>query len=425
MTARVGSMHAEERVRVLQRKLYRAAKAQPSRRFGVLYDKVCLKEVLEAAWDRVRRNRGSAGIDGETIADIEVYGVERFLEELQEELRTQRYRPEPVRRVYIPKPDGRRRPLGIPRVRDRVAQAAVRIVIEPLFEASFRSGSFGFRPKRGAKQAIAEIRQEVNRGRDEVIDLDLKSYFDTIDQTFLMKLVMRRVRDPRVLRLIRRWLRAGVMLDGHREDTVVGTPQGGVISPLLANIFLHPLDLYWEREMRATRMVRYADDLVVLCPRGHAEKAMPELRRFLVRMRLTVNEEKTRLTTAQEGFDFLGVHFRKRPTRRDARRWYCYAWPSRRSMQRIRDKVRTAVGVETQLSLAEKVGYLNPILRGWGNYFRCLNSSEQFVKVDHYVREKLWRRLRRKHKDPGRRLSTGLLRQAGLYHLSGTISYAR
>jgi RNA-directed DNA polymerase len=309
-------MHAEEKVRVLQRKLYRAANAQPGRTFRVLYDKVCMREVLQTAWERVRRNRGSAGIDGETIRDIEAYGVERFLDELREELRSGRYRPQPVRRVFIPKPDGRQRPLGIPRVRDRVAQAAVRLVIEPLFEASFRPGSYGFRPKRDAGQAIQAIRDGVHRGFNEVIDLDLKNYFDTIDQGVLMKLVARRVSDPRVLRMIRRWLRAGVMLEGRREETLVGTPQGGVISPLLANIYLHPLDVYSERWMKKTRMVRYADDLVVLWPKGHAQKTMLEIRRFLARLRLTVNEEKTRITTAREGFDFLGVHFRERPSRR-------------------------------------------------------------------------------------------------------------
>lgn len=191
-----GSMHAIEKVRVLQRKLYRAAKAQPERTFGVLYEKVYSKEVLSYAWEQVRRNRGSAGIDNETIEDVEAYGVDRLLEELHEELRARRYRPRPVLRVFTPKPDGRQRPLGIPRVRDRIVQAAVRAVIEPLFEASFRPGSFGFRPKRGARQAIEEIRKWVNFGYDEVIDLDLKSFFDTIDHELLVKLVMRRVRDP-------------------------------------------------------------------------------------------------------------------------------------------------------------------------------------------------------------------------------------
>ena len=231
MTAHKAQRTPKEKVRVLQRKLYRAAKAQPQRTFGVLYDKVCSREVLWVAWEQVRRNRGAPGIDGETVEAIEAKGVEQFLCELQMELLEQRYRPQPVRRVFIPKPDGRQRPLGIPGVKDRVAQAAVRIVIEPLFEASFRPGSYGFRPKRGARQAIYDIRKWVTYGYDKVIDLDLKSYFDTIDHDLLMKLVQRRVRDTRVLRLIRRWLRAGVMLEGTVADTVIGAPQGAVMAP--------------------------------------------------------------------------------------------------------------------------------------------------------------------------------------------------
>lgn len=427
MTAQKAQCTPVERVRVLQRKLYRVAKAQPKRTFGVLYDKVCSTEVLWAAWEKVRSNRGSAGVDGQTIEAIEAYGVERVLSELQEELRTQRYRPYPVRRVFIPKPDGRQRPLGIPRVRDRIAQAAVKIVIEPLFEASFRPGSYGFRPKRGTKEAIADIRKWVNFGYCQVIDLDLKQYFDTIDQTLLIKLVMRRVRDPRVLRLIRRWLRAGVMYEGFLEETLVGTPQGGVASPLLANIFLHPLDVYWEREMVDTHLVRFADDLVVLCRMNAAEKYMPALRRFLARLGLTVNEEKTRLVNACEGFDFLGVHFRQRPTRRDPRRKHCYAWPSRRSMQRVRDKVRATIDCDGRPSLAEMIQQLNPILRGWGNYFRRLNSAQRFAKIDFYVQYKLRKWLRRKHQRTNRAswsTSPAFYRQAGLYSLPGTVRYA-
>lgn len=424
MTAREGSIHAEERVRVLQRKLYRAAKAQPDRTFGVLYDKVCCPEVLQTAWQRVRRNRGSAGVDGETIRDIEANGVERFLEELRQELSDERYRPLPVRRVFIPKPDGRQRPLGIPRVRDRVVQAAVRIVIEPLFEASFRPGSYGFRPKRGARQAIESIRQGVYSGYSEVIDLDLKSYFDTIDQDLLMKLVARRVSDRRVLRVIRRWLRAGVLLEGRREETLAGTPQGGVISPLLANIYLHPLDLYCETWMRKTRMVRYADDLVVLGPKGHAEESMSQVRGFLARLRLTVNEEKTRITTAQDGFDFLGVHFRARPTR-SGKALVCLAWPSRRSMTRITGKVRAALGRDARPSLADKIRQLNSLLRGWGNYFRRINSTQHFRKIDLYVWWKLTRWLARKHGGGGMSATSAFLKKAGLHFLWGTVQYAR
>ena len=310
MTVDDGSTQAALKVQELQRKLYRAAKAQPKRTFGILYDKVCSEMVVRTAFEQVRRNRGAAGVDGITIESIEASGVERFLEELREELRQETYRPMPVRRVFIPKGDGKQRPLGIPRVKDRVAQAAVKLVIEPLFEASFRPNSFGFRPKRSAHQAIEAIRREVYR-KEDVIDLDLKSYFDTIDQEILMKLVRRRVSDPRVLRLIKLWLRAGVMDDGAWEDSDLGTPQGGVISPLLANIYLHPLDLWWETKMQGTTLVRYADDMVVLCPKGSAERYMVELRKFLGRLKLLVNEEKTKLVSAWTGFDFLGATFRK------------------------------------------------------------------------------------------------------------------
>jgi RNA-directed DNA polymerase len=236
VTAQKAQCTPLEKVRVLQRKLYRAAKAQPQRTFGVLFDKVCSLDVLWTAWEQVRRNRGAAGVDGETIEAIEARGAHEFLLELQKELVQQQYRPQPVRRVFIPKSDGRQRPLGIPGVKDRVAQGAVKIVIEPLFEASFRPGSYGFRPKRSAKQAIYDIRKWVTYGYDQVIDLDLKSYFDTIDHELLMKLVERRVHDPRVLRLIRQWLKVGVLHQGVLEETVVGSPQGAVITPLTQKV---------------------------------------------------------------------------------------------------------------------------------------------------------------------------------------------
>ena len=240
MTATFCSMHAELKVRDLQRKLFRAAKAQPQRTFGVLYPQVCSDMVVRTAYELVRRNRGAAGVDGVTIESIETYGVERFLLEIREELRQEKYRPMPVRRVYIPKGDGKQRPLGIPRVKDRVVQASVKLVIEPLFEASFRPNSFGFRPKRSAHQAIETICREVNWGKEDVIDLDLKTYFDTIDQKLLMQLLRHRVRDPKVLRLIKLWLRAGVMVDGHREDTNLGTPQGGSFLHFWrTSIFIH------------------------------------------------------------------------------------------------------------------------------------------------------------------------------------------
>lgn len=421
------STQAALKVQELQRKLYRAAKAQPKRTFGILHDKVCSETVVRVAYEQVRRNRGAAGVDGVTIESIEASGVERFLAELREELKQGTYRPMPVRRVYIPKGDGKQRPLGIPRVKDRVVQAAVKLVIEPLFEASFRPNSFGFRPKRSAHQAIEAIRREVYR-REDVIDLDLKSYFDTIDQNILMELVRRRVRDPRVLRLIKLWLRAGIMEDGAWKDSDLGTPQGGVISPLLANIYLHPLDLWWETKMQGTTLVRYADDMVVLCPKGTAERYMVELRRFLGRLKLLVNEEKTKLVSAWTGFDFLGVTFRKNRIPRRPGVAMCYAWPSRRAEQRFRDKVRAVVGSDLQSSLAGKIVRLNRVIRGWGGYFRSLNSTRAFQQADYYVWQKLTRWMRQKHHSRTRVIQGSpatLYRRAGLVTLRGTVSYAR
>lgn len=239
-----------------------------------------------------------------------------------------------------------------------------------------------------------------------------------------MKLVQRRVRDTRVLRLIRRWLRAGVMLEGTVTDTVIGAPQGAVISPLLSNIYLHPLDLYWEQEVRDTKMVRYADDLVVLCRWRPAETYMPKLQAMLARLRVTVNEDKTRIVSASEGFDFLGVHFLKQQTPRG--RQFCYCWPSRRSMQRVRDKIRTLIGRETRAPLSEKTARLNPVLRGWGAYFSWLNAARHFRLIDKYVDYKLRRWLRDKHQRRHRgfwRTPRAFWQKAGLYTLEGRIAH--
>jgi RNA-directed DNA polymerase len=256
-----------ERVRVLQRKLYRAAKEAPQRKFGVLYDKVYRRDVLEEAWRRVRRNRGSAGVDKQTIEAVEGYGVARLLNELEAELREKRYRPQPVRRVYIPKPGkpGQQRGLGIPVVRDRVVQAAVKLVIEPVLEADFRDCSYGFRPKRSAHDAIEEIRTWVTWGYRQVIDADLKACFDSLSHDRVIAAVRRRITDPWILRLIQRWLKAGIFDEGAIRSAVAGTPQGGVISPLLANAYLHALDVAWEEKGHGAKLIRYCDDYVILC----------------------------------------------------------------------------------------------------------------------------------------------------------------
>jgi RNA-directed DNA polymerase len=414
-----------DRVRVLQRKLYRAAKEAPQRKFGVLYDKVYRRDVLEEAWRRVRRNRGSAGVDKQTIAAVEGYGVGRLLDELEAELREKRYRPQPVRRVYIPKPGkpGQQRGLGIPVVRDRVAQAAVKLVIEPILEADFRDCSYGFRPKRSAHEAIEEIRTWVTWGFRHVIDADLKACFDSLPHDGVIVAVRRRITDPWILRLIQRWLKAGILDEGAIRSAVAGTPQGGVISPLLANAYLHALDVAWEEKAGGAKLIRYCDDYVILC-RGNPQPWFQRMEKIVHDLGLGLNEEKTRVVDAKDGFDFLGMHFRLKPMRSNPRRQFCYRWPSTKAMQGVRQKVRDAVGYDDFHSLEEKIRVLNPILRGWGQYFRIGNAHRHFKKVDSYVYTKLVNFLRRKHKRRGkgfREFPPAFFKKAGLYQLHGTI----
>ena len=256
----------KEKVQQLQEKLGHAAKVNKKRRFHALYDKVYRIDILWEAWRRIRANKGSAGIDGETLADIEKRGEFRFILECHQLLKEGTYHPQPVRRQYIPKKDGRKRPLGIPTVRDRVIQMAAKLVIEPIFEADFQESSFGFRPQRSAKQALDRIRKACNRKGNWVVDVDIQGYFDNINQEKLMKLVEMRISDRRILKLIRKWLSAGVMEEGTVRRSDLGTPQGGVISPLLANIYLNYFDLLWERHgSQIGELTRYADDFVVIC----------------------------------------------------------------------------------------------------------------------------------------------------------------
>lgn len=418
------AQRTNEKVRVLQETLHTAAKEDLRRTFGVLYDKVYRWEVLWLAWYRVRRNRGAPGVDGRTIRAIQAEGEVEFLREIQAELREKRYRPQPVRRVFIPKASGKLRPLGIPVVKDRVIQGVVRIVLEPIFEANFLESSYGFRPGRGCRDAIKAIRKWVTYGYCHVIDADIASYFDRIDHGVLMGLVQRRVRDKWILRLIRWWLKAGIFEENRVRKPVSGTPQGSGISPLLANIYLHPLDKYWKGKHPETELVRYCDDFVVLTRGKPAEHYLPSLQAMIRRLRLELSPEKTRVVEAKDGFDFLGVHFRLKPTRRRGTRQFCYGFPTPKAMNHVRRRVREEIGRDYLKSLEETIGRLTPVLRGWANYYNWLNSAGHFHKIDWYVVGKLTRWLRRKQQRTRRAFrgpSPEWFHERGLYRCSGKI----
>jgi group II intron reverse transcriptase/maturase len=392
VSALVASSTATDKVQVLQRTLYRAAKADPGRRFHALYDKVHRRDVLERAWVEVRRNGGASGIDRTTIADVEEYGVSRLLDELAADLREGTYRPLPARRVWIPKPGtSEQRPLSIPTVRDRVVQAAVKIVIEPVFEADFLPCSFGFRPKRGAHDALQVLIDETWRGRRWIVETDIASCFEAIPHDKLMLAVEERVVDRHVLKLLRAMLRAGVMEDGTIRRTVSGTPQGGVVSPLLANIYLHRVDREWQKAGTGV-LVRYADDLVVLCrTEREAEHALEVLTAMLAELGLEPKAAKTRIVHLEEGgegVDFLGFHHRwvRAESQRFRHVQFLARWPSDKAMQRIRDRVREITDRRRLLLPVEwTVEDLNRVLRAWAGYFRYGNSSRHFDTIREYA----------------------------------------
>ncbi|MGH9115130.1 MAG: group II intron reverse transcriptase/maturase [Acidimicrobiales bacterium] len=419
-----------DKVRHLQRQLYLAAKRSRTRRFHALYDRIARPDVLRRAWEQVRRNRGAAGIDAETIADVEAYGVEQMLGELRAQLVTHRYRPQPVRRVYIPKADGRRqRPLGIPRVRDRVLQTALKLVIEPVFEASFRECSYGFRPQRSARQAVTAIRKWVNYGYCEVVEVDIANFFDSVDHELLLGLLARRISDRRVLKLIRQLLRAGVLEEGTVRPTVAGVPQGGVVSPVLANVYLHAFDALFETEAgKLGHLVRYADDLVICCEtQAAAVAAHAWVVRTLRRLRLTAHPEKTRvvsLTGGHAGFDFLGFHFRYLRGWHDPSRWAVRNWPDRQAMRQVRARIKAVTGPawKRHRSIEDIVAEVNPILRGWTAYFRMPGTARQMAQIDQYVIRRLalfqkkkhgWRALGWRHYTPAWQRAVGLSTCAG------------
>ena len=435
-----GRRKSVDNVERLQRRLGAAAKRDRGRRFHALYDRIWRRDVLEKAWNRVKRNKGAAGVDAQTIASIRALGEEAFLDDLSKTLRAGRYRPQAVRRHWIPKANGGRRPLGIPTVRDRVVQAATKLVLEPIFEVDFVDCSYGFRPGRSATQALEALRLRGSGGKgNHVFDADIRDFFGSLDREVLMKRVMLRVSDRRVLGLIREWLEAGVMEDGRESKLLSGTPQGGVISPLLSNIYLSFLDERWAKQCADIgTLVRYCDDFVIMCnTRKDVDEAERRVKMIFGRLHLELHPEKTRkldLSGGKQGFDFLGCHLHKRMSgpiweKERKRVYFLQRWPSAASMKRVKQRVKELTPrAACHRDLRETIAKINPVLRGWGNYFATGNASDKFNQVDSYV----WMRLRslvRKRK--GRQLRAGELsrwtrhafHKLGLHKLLGTIRY--
>jgi RNA-directed DNA polymerase len=377
-------MTSAERVVILQEKLYCKAKQERDYKFYILYDKVFIPYMLREAYQRVKANDGAPGIDKQSFADIEEYGRELFLSELGDDLRRRIYKPQAVKRVWIDKANGGKRPLGIPTIRDRVAQMVCKMIIEPIFEADFEDSSYGFRPNRSSKDAMKAIKEHLEAGKTEILDADLSSYFDTIPHEKLMKVLMMRIADKRLLHLIELWLKSPVFEDGQfkgGKKQKTGTPQGGVISPLLANIYLHLVDRLVNKkngifERAGIRIVRYADDFVLLGQKL-TDEAMRKLRSVLDRMGLTLNEQKTRRLQAKDAaFDFLGFtvrYDRDILNRKDRRYWNIV--PSAKSEKKVREKVREFLRRGGHFSPKRVTDGLNSIMRGWLNYFDIQNVS--------------------------------------------------
>jgi RNA-directed DNA polymerase len=425
----------ENKVQELQNKLYRSAKLSPTRRFHALYDKVHRQDFLWRAWVDVARNGGAPGIDGVSIDHIKeggTEGVRAFLDTLATELKDGTYRPLPVRRVTIPKPSGGERHLGVPALRDRVAQAAAKAVIEPIYEADFCDCSYGFRPGRSAHQALDAIKAEVNRGRVWVVDADIASFFDSIRPEVLRKSLEERISDRAMIKLIMGWLRSGVMAGETLLHPETGTPQGGVISPILANVVLHRLDRQWEAQhKRLGVLIRYADDLVVLCPtKERAEAALAALTEILAELGLSLAEAKTHVVDLREpkaGFDFLGFHHRRVESFTRKGTYFCARWPSERAVRRAKDAIRAHTARRWEmLPVAFVTEGLNRYLVGWRGYFAKGNSTTVFHDLDEFVVERMARFISKKHGHHGRNYGLRVLidnEYLGVVRLVGSVRF--
>jgi RNA-directed DNA polymerase len=421
-----------EQVRQLQRTLYRTAKQSTAVKFYSLYDKVWRTDVLQEAWRQVKANQGAPGVDGESIEGIVSRGEEGLmLGRLQKQLRAKTYRFQPVRRVDIPKPKGGTRPLGIATVEDRVVQTAMKLVLEPIFEADFHDCSYGYRPRRDAKQASVAIRSDLYERAWGVVEIDFRSYFTTIPHDKLMILIKQRVVDGSMLRLIKQSLRVGVAYQGKIEPTKVGVPQGSPISPLYSNIYLNLLDQVWHRrgypEKLGATLHRYADDAILVCRRS-ATQALEAFEAIALRMGLTINREKTRITKLTAGFDFIGYQFVKRRSPTNGKR-IIYIFPSKQAQRNIRRQIKSFTKRRAPITPAEFVKQVNETVRGWVNYYRHTNASEAFRALQRFINIRFRRYLNCRSKGRGfgwKKYPNATLYAQGIIYIgSGVIRYGR